>query len=241
MVENQINITRLNKYIALSGICTRKEAASLIKQGHVLVNNDKCTEPFYIVQPNDIVQVYGKIIRPIKKCVYLLLNKPKNVGDIITENSKNTTIRQLLKMDDVKDLKQIFPLSFASSGLTVITDDYTLCKKYENSDKASFKSVYEIHLEGEMKNDFLEHMKNTANKTAPFIKSLASISNEKANILGAELSGGSEADLLRFFIDQNLKIIKCDRTFLKGMTKKDLKRGWFRSLTQQEVIFLKHF
>ena len=237
-MENKTEIIRLNKYIASSGICTRKEAVDLIKKGLVTINESICYEPFYEVKNNDVVSYKGKLITPKKLYTYLLLNKPKNVEEILDE-TKGVTISSLIKNKTTASLKQLFPISAEACGLTILTDDDDLLRKCASVD-LKYDSVFEIHTADPVDNEEITRL-TQSHENAPFIKGLAHIPDMEKNILGVKMSGGSEDRLRALFSDLGLNIVKCDRTFVKGMTKKDLKRGWSRTLTEKEIIFLKYF
>lgn len=239
-MDTHTDKTRLNKYVSISGVCTRKDAVDYIKKGYVTVNNTVCYEPFYDVQKDDVVHFKGQKILPKKNYHYILLNKPKGVGESIDESSKNTTISKLLKGKTDVNFHQLFPLADQSCGLTILTDDEDMITKYVNHDN-KYKSVFEIQLAIDLNDERLDELITIANKHSKWIRGMAHINPENKKLIGVEMIGGQAAQILAFFEDQNLKVIKCDRTFLKGLTKKDLKRGWSRSLTPKEVIFLKHF
>jgi 23S rRNA pseudouridine2605 synthase len=238
-VEQKTEIIRLNKYVASSGICTRKEAVEIIKKGLVTVNESICYEPFYEIKNNDVISYQGKLITPKKHYTYLLLNKPKNVGEILGETQR-VTISSLIKNKTTASLKQLFPISAETSGLTILTDDEDLIRKCSSYD-IKYDSVFEIHTTAPVDSEEITRVLTFDQEKAYFIKGLSHIPDMEKNILGVKMSGGSEERLRAFFSEKALNIVKCDRTFIKGMTKKDLKRGWSRILTEKEIIFLKYF
>lgn len=240
MEDKKNEVIRLNKYIALSGICTRKAAVDIIKKGFVSVNDSVCYEPFYEVKLEDKIAYRGKPVEPKKHYKYILLNKPKNVGDNIDEKNTGTTITNLIKINSNVALRQVFVLSNESCGLTILTDDDDVIQKFANGDQ-KYKSVFEILAENNVSREGITEILKLINAKDHFIKGVSHIPGKDENVLGVEMIGGSEAQLIAFLTDQGLKVNKCDRTFIKGLTKKDLKRGWSRPLTEKEIIFLKYF
>ena len=182
----------------------------------------------------------GKPVEPKKHYKYILLNKPKNVGDNIDEKNTGTTITNLIKINSNVALRQVFVLSNESCGLTILTDDDDVIQKFANGDQ-KYKSVFEILAENNVSRDGISEILKLIKAKDHFIKGISHISGKDENVLGVEMIGGSEAQLIAFLTDQGLKVNKCDRTFIKGLTKKDLKRGWSRPLTEKEIIFLKYF
>jgi 23S rRNA pseudouridine2605 synthase len=239
-MEDKKEVVRLNKYVALSGICTRKDAVDIVKKGFISVNHSICYEPFYEVKPEDVITYKGKSIEPKKQFHYFILNKPKNIGEIVNVINKGTTINNLLKVNSDTLLKQIFVLSDESCGLTILTDDNEVLQKYASEDQ-KYKSVFEIQTEKNINAEEIKEILNSVNSKNHFIKGISHIQGKDENVLGVEMIGGSEAKMMAFLDEHGIKVTKSDRTFIKGLTKKDLKRGWSRPLTEKEVIFLKYF
>lgn len=239
MTENN-SVLRLNKFVAKSGICNRKEAVELIKKGSITVNGKILKEPFYEVRPNDVIVYKGKILVQEQKFVYILLNKPKDIG--VEENNilrKPSTGDLIKKLTDQK-VTQLFPIEDTSSGLTILTNDLDLIKKYSDTPKRS-KTVFEIELDKPIEAPELAEIGVNTLSDNVFVSGISCIEGKPGNYIGIEILSGTDRDIKQLFITRGYTVLRIDRTFMNGFTKKDLKRGWSRLLTSQEVIFLKFF
>ena len=229
---------RLNKFIAKSGLCSRREADIFISNGRVSVNDNKVIKMGILVNKNDLVKVDNKHIFPEKK-IYVLLNKPK---DFITTN-KDTHNRKIV-INLIKGVKErIFPvgrLDRKTTGLLLLTNDGELAKKLIHPSH-KIKKIYSIELDKPItKTDF--------NKINDGIK----IDNEKINFdkitlinnkkeLGVEIHIGKNRIIRKVFESLNYKVIKLDRVMFGPLTKKDLPRGKWKFLDQKELRLLKNF
>ena len=229
---------RLNKFIAKSGLCSRREADVFISNGRVSVNDNKVIKMGILVNKNDLVKVDNKRIFPEKK-IYVLLNKPK---DFITTN-KDTHNRKIV-INLIKGVKErIFPvgrLDRKTTGLLLLTNDGELAKKLIHPSH-KIKKIYSIELDKPItKTDF--------NKINDGIK----IDNEKINFdkitlinnkkeLGVEIHIGKNRIIRKIFESLNYKVIKLDRVMFGPLTKKDLPRGKWKFLDQKELRLLKNF
>lgn len=235
--SNELSI-RLNKFIAKSGLCSRREADIFISNGRVSVNDNKVIKMGILVNKNDLVKVDNKRIFPEKK-IYVLLNKPK---DFITTN-KDTHNRKIV-INLIKGVKErIFPvgrLDRKTTGLLLLTNDGELAKKLIHPSH-KIKKIYSIELDKPItKTDF--------NKINDGIK----IDNEKINFdkinlinnkkeLGVEIHIGKNRIIRKVFESLNYKVIKLDRVMFGPLTKKDLPRGKWKFLDQKELRLLKNF
>jgi 23S rRNA pseudouridine2605 synthase len=242
MVNDTEDIFRLNKYIAHCGVCNRKVAVDLIKKGEIMVNGTVAVNPFYELKPDDKVFFRGKLIIKAEKKVYLLFNKPKNMPVFQTTGYTKPTVLDLVKRKSDAKVQPAMAVTDLSSGLLLLTNDSELIEKMSGYD-LKVKSVFEIVLDRPINdNDFNVISEKIKTKTTvPFIKGINFISDDKRSILGLESIGGFDADIIHFFAEHTYQVIKIDRMQLGALTKKDLKRGWTRYLTDQEVIFIKYF
>src|SRR5690606_22627765 len=145
---------RLNKYIANSGMCSRRDADLYIRTGNVTVNGKVITEMGYRVQPKDVVQFDGATILPEKK-VYVLLNKPKG----FSTSSAQDNVRQLIRNASTSEL---FPIGFMDKttlGLLLFTNDQDMIQKFANSAQRSTK-IYQVYLDRNCKKEDLEKIKH---------------------------------------------------------------------------------
>jgi len=135
---------RLNKYIAHSGICSRRKAGDLVKAGAVKVNGKVLDNPAYEVQKEDTVEYKGKVVRPVRKMIYILMNKPKNV---VTTTSDEKARRTVMDIVQNKVSERIYPvgrLDRMTTGLLLLTNDGDLAKKLTHPSHGVVKRYHVI-------------------------------------------------------------------------------------------------
>ena len=229
---------RLNKYISQSGLCSRREADNLIKQGHVKVNGSLCNELGSKVNINDLVHINNKPIKP-EKNIYILLNKPK---DYISSN-KDTHNRKIV-FDLIKGVdERLFSagrLDRKTTGLLLLTNDGNLAKKLTHPSH-KIKKIYSVTLEKNIsENELIQIRKgliiDDENIKVDNIKRL-----EKNNEVGIEIHIGKNRIVRKIFESIGHKVSKLDRVLFGPFTKKDLPRGKWRKLKDQEIRNLKVF
>ena len=233
---------RLNKYVAHCGVCSRRQAADLVKNGQVSVNGAVIVEPFYQMKEGDVVRYKGKVIRPEENMVYLLLNKPKGVISTSQDERGRTTVLDLIK-DKVSE--RVFPvgrLDRDTTGLLLLTNDGELALKMTHP---SFKmeKQYEVVLDKDLKPEDLHKIRDgVVLDDGPAIVDAAHYTPGKnKDSVTLLLHLGRNRIVRRIFEHLGYEVIKLDRVYLGGLTKKDLPRGFVRYLTPREVIMLKHF
>ncbi|MFK7807099.1 MAG: pseudouridine synthase [Saprospiraceae bacterium] len=235
---------RLNKYVAHCGVCSRRAAAELVKRGKIQVNDKVVLEPFYQIQEGDVVKHEDKVIEPQTRQVYVLLNKPKNTITTLNDEKGRKTVMDLL---EGKIEERIFPvgrLDRDTTGLLLLTNDGTLGKKLTHpSHKVS--KIYEVTLDKPVTQDHFDQIKaglELEDGPAP-VKQLHYLS-EKAfekNLVSIEIQIGRNRIVRRIFESLGYEVKKLDRTYVAGLTKKDLPRGRWRFLSEREIIMLRHF
>lgn len=233
---------RLNKYVAHCGICSRRQAAELVKGGHILVNNEVEINPAYQVQKEDVIKYKGKIIQPEVRKVYLLLNKPKDVITTVKDDRGRKTVMDIIG-EKVKE--RIYPvgrLDRASTGLLLLTNDGDLATKLAHPSH-DVKKVYHVILDKPVMREDLEKIRKgiELEEGKAMVDGIDFIKDGGRNEVGIELHLGWNRVIRRIFAALDYKVIKLDRTYFAGLTKKDLPRGRFRFLSEREVIMLKHF
>ena len=233
---------RLNKYVAHCGICSRRKADEFIKQGFVKVNDQIINEPGHRVLEDDQVSFKGEIINPEEEKVYLLLNKPKNTITTVSDDRGRRTVMDIVaKATDVR----IFPvgrLDRETTGLLLITNDGDLAKKLSHPSHEVVK-FYHVTLDKPVSENHLEEIKNGLTlKDGPApVLSANYMTNADKNEVGIEIHIGRNRIVRRLFEHLGYNVVKLDRTYYAGLTKKNLSRGRFRHLSEKEVIMLKHF
>ena len=137
---------RLNKYIAASGLTSRRKADELIKAGKVKVNGSVLDEPGYVVEPDDVVEVEGSIIQPAKQHVYIMLNKPKGYITSVSDEKGRPTVMDLVAEVDAR----LFPvgrLDYNTSGLLLMTNDGELAYRLTHP-KHEVEKTYRARVAG---------------------------------------------------------------------------------------------
>ena len=233
---------RLNKYVAHCGICSRRQAAEYVKQGEVSVNGEKITEPGYQVKEGDQVAFRGKPIRPEKKLVYILLNKPKDYITTVKDDRGRRTVLDLL---GGRIEERIFPvgrLDRATTGLLLLTNDGELAEKLAHPSNKVNK-LYHVVLDTPLSTADLEKIRNglKLEDGKATVDAVDYVQGKKKNEIGIELHIGRNRIVRRIFEHLGYKVVRLDRVYYAGLTKKDLPRGRWRHLEEKEVIMLKHF
>ena len=236
------DITRLNKYIAHCGICSRRKAAEVVKDGMVTVNGKTETNPAYEVQEGDIIKYNGKLVKPEEKMVYLLMNKPRNV---ITTASDEKGRKTVLDMVEEKVDVRVFPvgrLDRNTTGLLLITNDGELASKLSHPSN-KVKKIYHVTLDKNLKLKDFEAIKEglILEDGMAEVDAIDYIKDGSKNEVGIEIHIGKNRIVRRIFEHLGYEVERLDRIYYAGLTKKDLPRGWSRPLTKQEIIMLKHF
>lgn len=233
-------LIRLNKYVANSGICSRREADDLILKGLVVVNGLVVQEMGYKVKKSDHVVFQGKKINP-EKPVYVLLNKPK---DFITTTEDPMERKTVMKLVENACEERIFPvgrLDRNTTGLLVFTNDGELAAKLSHPSN-EIKKIYQVTLDKPLTAKDEEEI--TAGLTLEDgeakVDDLQVLSKDRT-ILGLEIHIGRNRIVRRIFAHLGYEVVALDRVMYAGLDKKDLKRGHYRFLTEQEVIRLKYY
>jgi len=239
-MNNHEVVIRLNKYIAHCGICNRKQAVELVKKGEILVNDKVETNPFLDLKENDQVVYKGKLLVIEEKKVYILLNKPKDTPYVDIEGLKKPSVSTLIQKTTEVKVFPANPLEESTSGLLVLTNDKEVISKLSETDR-KMKSVYELQMNQVIKEEELLSLKSEYCDKIPMITGINVINDREFPTVGIEILKGTDSSIKAVFNGKGYEVTRADRTFFMGLTKKDLKRGWSRHLTEKEVIFLKYF
>jgi len=239
-MNNHENVIRLNKYIAHCGVCNRKQAVELVKKGEILVNDKVETNPFLELMENDRVVYKGKLLVIEEKKVYILLNKPKDTPYTDIEGVKKPSVATLVKKTTEAQVFAANPLEESTSGLLVLTNDKEVIAKLSEIDR-KMKSVYELQLDKVITEEELITLKDEYCDKIPMFTGINVIEDREFPTVGVEILKGTDTSVKSVLKEKGYDVTRADRTFFIGLTKKDLKRGWSRHLTEKEVIFLKYF
>lgn len=226
--------------MAHCGVGTRRACELFIKKGLVTVNGEVATESAYRVQKEDEIKYEGKILKLNKKHVYVLLNKPKKYAPTFEKLEGEKSYANIFSNKIKVEIQPIGNLAKTSLGLVLLTDDDVLLEKFSNPENP-VRSIFHLILENPMSIEVRQKLEKSLIKKYPNIHTLSHVKGKGENEIGIELKGGTDEEVKKIFEEIDFPIEKIDRVFLSGLTKKDLPRGRFRFLTEQEAIFLKHF
>lgn len=231
-------LIRLNKYISNAGICSRREADEYIKTGVVKVNGEVITELGYKIKPTDKVMFGDRTIKN-EKPVYILLNKPK---DYIT-TSKDPLNRKTV-MELIQGIKErIYPvgrLDRNTTGLLLLTNDGEIADKLMHPRKKVVK-IYHVELDKKFSVGDFQKLTNGLTLEDGFFKPdvISFVEGMDRNHVGIEIHSGKNRIVRRLFEHLEYKVIKLDRVFYAGLTKKGIPRGEWRHLKPEEINLLK--
>lgn len=229
---------RLNKYISNSGICSRRDADIYISSGNVTVNGKVITEMGYKVKLTDEVKFDGRTLNP-EKPEYFLLNKPKGVYVTGSMEKGGKTVMELMAKATKSKLDPVGKLDTQAMGLLLFTNDGTLAKKL-GKPKNGIRQIYHINLTKPLSPEHLDRIKAgvTLEDGKVKVQDVSYIADRPKNEVGIETNSTKNHVIQRLFKSMGYEVEKLDRVVFGGLTKKDLPRGRFRRLTDQEVINL---
>jgi len=232
------NDIRLNKYIANSGMCSRREADENIAIGLVTVNGKVITEMGYKVKPTDEVRFDGQRITPESK-VYVLLNKPKGFATTTAEG-KGRTVMDLVANATNANIKPIGRLGRNSLGLLLFTNDDKVVQKFTNS-KTGVARLFQVELDKNLKFEDLKKIQEGFKVDGQLItvEEISYIEGESKNKIGIKIKNTGNTILRTIFDTLKYDLVKIDCVAIAHLTKKDIPRGHWKHLTQQEVNTLK--
>lgn len=235
----QKDTIRLNKYIANSGICSRREADDLITQGLVEVNGKVVTEMGYQVKKSDKVVFDGQSITP-EKPVYVVLNKPKGYISTTKDEKARKTVLDLVANASPYRLFPVGRLDRTTTGVILLTNDGHLTKKLTHP-SFNVRKIYHITLDRKLS---VEDLKTIADgvrleEGVAVVDSISYIEGKPKNEVGIEIHIGWNRVIRRIFQKMGYEVETLDRVMFAGLTKKNIKRGHWRILTELEVNNLK--
>jgi len=233
---------RLNKFIAHSGICSRRAAAELVKSGEILVNGEVEKNPSYMVEESDEVKYKGKKLRQEKNMVYLLLNKPVGYITTLSDEQGRKTVVDLVRKKVKERIYPIGRLDLNTSGLLLLTNDGDLAHKLSHPSHEVIK-IYHVCLNEDITDEDIQKIRDGLQLEDGIaqVDKVDRIKDAPMNEVGIQLHIGKNRIVRRIFEELGYHVNRLDRTYYAGLTKKDLPRGFSRFLTKQEIIGLKHF
>ncbi|MBA80485.1 MULTISPECIES: pseudouridine synthase [unclassified Leeuwenhoekiella] len=225
---------RLNKYIANSGICSRREADMYISTGQVSVNGEIINEMGYKVNLDDDVRFDGRRINPEPKA-YVLLNKPKGFS-VTTSNSKGMTVMDLVAPATKSRIQPVGRLGRNATGLILFTNDDKIMQKLTNS-KAGMPRLFHIELDKNLKAEDLEKIKKglTVQGKKYEVEDLSYVEGAPKKEVGLKIRNIGSGIIRTIFEHLEYQVVRVDCVTLGPLTKKDLPRGKYKHLNQQEI------
>lgn len=232
------DLIRLNKYIANSGLCSRRDADTYIAAGNVTVNGETVTEMGFKVRRSDTVRFDGRLLNPEKK-EYILLNKPKNFITTTNDEKGRRTVMELVANASKARLLPVGRLDRNTTGLLLFTNDGDLAKKLTHP-RHRVRKLYHVVLDKNLKAADLKKVREGIDLEDGRIVAddVSYIDNAPKKEVGIEIHSGRNRIVRRIFEHLGYEVIRLDRVVFAGLTKKDLPRGHWRHLTRQEIINL---
>ena len=231
---------RLNKYISNSGVCSRRDADIYIQSGNVKVNGVPVTEMGYLVKPGDDVNFDGVKLTPEKK-VYILLNKPKNFTTALDEGQEYRNVLELVKGSTTAKIAAVGRMDKNTTGLLLFTNDTDMIRKFTLPNQKSSK-IYQVSLDKNLKFEDLEKINKglVLDGHRVFVEEVSYIEGEAKSEIGLKLKTSNVKVVRAIFEHFEYDVLRIDRVAFAGLTKKNLPRGNWRLLTEQEIINLKN-
>ncbi len=230
---------RLNKFMANAGVCSRREADELIQQGKVLVNGTPVTELGTKIKHTDVVEYNEKVVTLENKC-YILLNKPKDCVTTSDDPDGRLTVMDLVKNACKERIYPVGRLDRNTTGVLLLTNDGDLASKLTHP-KYVKKKIYQVWTDKDISEDDMQRLADGIElEDGPIHADAISYVNDRdKNQAGIEIHSGRNRIVRRMFESLGYRVTKLDRVYFAGLTKKNLPRGRWRYLTQEEVNYLK--
>jgi len=230
---------RLNKYMANAGICSRREADEYITQGLVKVNGEVVTELGTKITRNDVVEYDEKVVTPERKC-YVLLNKPKDCVTTSDDPNGRLTVLDLVKNACQERIYPVGRLDRNTTGVLLLTNDGDLASKLTHP-KFVKKKIYQVWTDKDITEEDMQRIADgiTLDDGEIHADAISYVSETDRNQAGIEIHSGRNRIVRRIFESLGYRVTKLDRVYFAGLTKKNLPRGRWRYLTQEEVNFLR--
>jgi 23S rRNA pseudouridine2605 synthase len=236
---HESELIRINKYIASTGVCSRREADDFIRAGLVTVNGKLITELGVKVSPTDVVKYNGEKIHEERK-VYVLMNKPKDYVTTVEDPHAKKTVLDLVRGACKERIYPVGRLDRNTTGVLLLTNDGELTKRLTHPKFEKLK-IYHVHLNKGLKGGDLDKVATGINLEDGPIKAdaISYIDPSDKSQVGIEIHSGRNHIVRRIFEHLGYEVVKLDRVYFAGLTKKNLHRGEWRFLAQKEITMLK--
>lgn len=233
------NLVRLNKYIAGTGLCSRREADEYIANGLISVNGKIITELGVKITPGDDIRFNGRRLKQ-EKFVYILMNKPKDIVTSVKDQHAKKTVVELIGNACKERIYPVGRLDKNTTGVLLLTNDGELTRKLTHP-SSNKKKIYHVHLHKSLSRSDMFKIAEGITLDDGFISAdkINYVNDLDKSQIGIELHSGRNRIVRRIFEHLGYKIKKLDRVYFAGLTKKGLKRGTWRFLTDKEISLLK--
>jgi len=240
--ENNIDPTvpvRLNKFLANAGVCSRREADEYIQAGVVSVNGTVVTELGTKVMRSDEIKFHDQLVK-LEKKVYVLLNKPKDCVTTSDDPQQRKTVMDLVKGACPERIYPVGRLDRNTTGVLLLTNDGDLASKLTHP-KFLKKKVYHVYLDKNITAHDMQQITEgiTLDDGEIHADAIEYASDTDKSQVGIEIHSGKNRIVRRIFESLGYRVVKLDRTLFAGLTKKNLRRGDWRFLTEKEVDMLR--
>lgn len=230
---------RLNKFLANAGVCSRREADEFITAGVVSVNGEVITELGTKIKRGDEVKFHDQPVS-IERKIYILLNKPKDTVTTSDDPQARRTVMDLVKGACPERIYPVGRLDRNTTGVLLLTNDGDLASKLTHP-KYLKKKIYHVHLDKNLTKADMDQIASGIQLDDGEIHAdaISYTDENKKSDVGIEIHSGKNRIVRRIFESLGYKVQKLDRVYFAGLTKKGLRRGEWRFLTEQEVNFLR--
>lgn len=230
----------LNKFIAHAGICGRREAAGIIKEGQVSVNGEIKDEPGFKVSEKDIIHFKGKRIYVRKNLVYILVNKPKDTITTSKDPQNRKTVYDIIANASGERLFPVGRLDRNTTGVLLMTNDGELTQKLTHP-SFEIKKVYEVKLDKPLTKKDFDHILSGLQLEDGIVKadSIGYTDTKDKSVVGIEIHSGRNRIVRRIFEKLGYNVKNLDRVMFANLTKKNVDRGKWRFLNEKEIRLLK--
>jgi 23S rRNA pseudouridine2605 synthase len=238
-ITKEIELIRLNRFIANSGVCSRRDADEHIKNGLITVNGQTVTDMGTRVSYHDDVRFRNKRLSAEKK-IYILMNKPKDYVTTVEDPHAEHTVLELIGDSCRERVYPVGRLDKATTGVLLLTNDGDLAGKLTHP-KYKRRKIYHVFLDNPVtKNDLFKLTEGIELDGTTVIADAVSYADpDDKSQIGIELHSGQNRVIRRMFETLGYKVRKLDRVYFAGLTKKNVQRGKWRYLNDKEVIMLK--
>ena len=232
-------LVRLNKFLANAGVCSRREADEFIQAGVVSVNGEVVTELGTKVKRSDEIKFHDQPVN-VEKKVYVLLNKPKDYVTTSDDPQARKTVMDLVKGACKERIYPVGRLDRNTTGVLLLTNDGDLASKLTHP-KFLKKKVYHVYCDKNVTSHDLEQIAAgiTLDDGEIHADAISYASETDKKQVGIEIHSGKNRIVRRIFESLGYRVTKLDRVLFAGLTKKNLRRGDWRFLTEQEVNMLR--